>query len=97
MPLQWTGSIFGEQAFKEGIQCNAASGWTLICCDWCSHQKRRLGKKHVYIQVKTHLRPQKKMGIRKARRAVLEETSLTDIFDLRLTASATMRKLMLIS
>lgn len=31
------------------------------------------------------------MGIRKARRAVLEETSLTDIFDLRLTASATMR------
>lgn len=55
-----------------------------------------LGKKHEYIPAKIHVRTQK-MGICKARRAVLEETSLTDIFDLSLAASTTMRKLMLIS
>lgn len=90
MSLQRQDNIFNtpesleDQAFKEGIQCNAASGWTRICWNWCSHQKRRLGK--------THVRTQKKMGIHKAMRTVLEEINLTDIFDLRLTAFATMRK-----
>lgn len=52
---------------------------------------------YVCVQVKAHVKTQKKMGISKASGAGLEEISLADTIDLGLAASTTIRRLILIS